>query len=96
MSKRPLLCISGWLNLWQAHGLAGSSDAPKWGRCRMDVSLEAELLDLLQNPTPDLKAVVQAHLRKSNRGHLDHRKALPQAAGFHLPPRSARPAQNAS
>ncbi len=31
-----------------------------WG----DAALEADLLDLLQHPTPDLKAVVQAHLKK--------------------------------
>lgn len=57
--------ISGWLDQWQAQGLAGLSDAPKTGRRRkMDAALEAELLDLLQNPTPALKAVVQAHLKK--------------------------------
>jgi transposase len=57
--------VSGWLNLWQQQGLGALSDAPKSGRRRkIDVALEAELLDLLQNPTPDLKAVVQAHLKK--------------------------------
>jgi len=57
--------VSGWLDLWQTQGLDGLCDAPKSGRHRkIDVALEAELLDLLQNPTPDLKAVVQAHLKK--------------------------------
>ena len=57
--------VSGWLDLWPAHGLDGLCDARKSGRRRkIDVSLEAELIDLLQNPTPDLKAVVQAHLKK--------------------------------
>ena len=57
--------VSGWLNLWQAGGLPGLADAPKPGRRRkIDAALEADLLDLLQNPTPDLKAVVQAHLKK--------------------------------
>jgi transposase len=57
--------VSGWLDAWQERGLDGLADAPKPGRPRkVDVTLEAELLDLLQNPTPDLKAVVQAHLKK--------------------------------
>ena len=57
--------VSGWLDAWQAQGLAGLADAPKPGRRRkIDAVLEAELLDLLQNPTPDMKAVLQAHLKK--------------------------------
>ena len=57
--------VSGWLNQWQERGLEGLADAPKPGRRRkIDAILEAELLGLLQNPTPDLKAVVQAHLKK--------------------------------
>jgi transposase len=57
--------VSGWLDQWQAQGLDGLCDAPKPGRRhKIDAALEAELLDLLQNPTPDLKAVVQAHLKK--------------------------------
>lgn len=57
--------VSGWLDRWQEHGLDALADAPKPGRRRkIDAALEAELLDLLQNPTPDLKAVVQAHLKK--------------------------------
>jgi len=57
--------VSGWLNRWQKQGLDGLADAPKSGRRRkIDAALEADLLDLLQHPTPDLKAVVQAHLKK--------------------------------
>ena len=57
--------VSGWLDAWQERGLDGLADAPKPGRRRkIDASLEAELLDLLHHPTPDLKAVVQAHLKK--------------------------------
>ena len=65
--------VSGWLDRWHKRGLAGLADAPKSGladapksgrRRKVDAALEAELLDLLQNPTPDLKAVVQAHLKK--------------------------------
>ena len=61
--------VSGWLDAWQKHGLDGLADAPKPGRRRkIDAALEAELLDLLQHPTPDLKAVVQAHLKKKTSG----------------------------
>jgi len=57
--------VSHWLDQWQERGLDGLADAPKPGRRRkLDATLEAELLDLLQNPTPDLKAAVQAHLKK--------------------------------
>ncbi len=57
--------VSGWLDRRQEHGLDGLADAPKPGRRRkIDAALEADLLDLLQHPTPDLKAVVQAHLKK--------------------------------
>lgn len=83
--------VSGWFNQWQADGLDGLADAPKSGRRRkIDAALEAELLDLLQNPTPALKTVVQAHLKKSNRSRLGHRKAVPAPNGLHLPPRSAQ------
>jgi len=57
--------ISGWLEAWQQKGLDGLADAPKPGRPRMmDADLEAELLELLTHPTPALKALVQAHLKK--------------------------------
>jgi len=71
LEQLALLCevhpetVSGWLDQWQAQGLEGLADAPKPGRRRkIDAALEADLLDLLQHPTPDLKAVVQAHLKK--------------------------------
>lgn len=57
--------ISVWLDAWQQRGLQGLADAPKPGRRRkVDAALEADLLALLHNPTPDLKALVQAHLKK--------------------------------
>lgn len=57
--------ISGWLDAWHRRGLEGLGDAPKSGRPRkIEADLEAELLDLIQHPTPALKAVVQAHLKK--------------------------------
>ena len=63
--------VSVWLDQWQAHGLDGLADAPKPGRRRkIDAALEAELLDLMHHPTPDLKAVVQAHLKKKTNKSL--------------------------
>jgi transposase len=57
--------VSDWLDAWQEQGVSGLCDAPKSGRPRtLDAAVEAELLDLLENPTPDLKRVVQAHLKK--------------------------------
>ena len=65
-TSRP--AVSGWLDRWRARGLGGLADAPKPGRRRkIDAALEADLLDLLRHPTPDLKAVVQAHLKKKAR-----------------------------
>jgi len=57
--------ISRWLDLWQDRGLTGLIDAPKSGRPRkIDPVLELHLRDLIQNPSPDLKALVQADLQK--------------------------------
>lgn len=57
--------ISVWLNAWQQHGLDGLADAPKPGRPRkLDSELDAILGDLLQNPTPQLRAVVEEELQK--------------------------------
>ena len=58
--------VSGWLNLWQDKGLDGLADAPKSGRRRrIDGSLEAVLRDILiENPSPNMKALLQAELKK--------------------------------
>ena len=58
--------ISGWLDAWQEKGLDGLADAPKPGRRRkIDGSLEAVLRDILiENPSPDMKALLQAELKK--------------------------------
>ena len=57
--------VSGWLDAWQARGLEGLSDAPKTGRPRkINQQLEDVLLDILQNPSPNLKAVVMDELKK--------------------------------
>ena len=58
--------ISGWLDAWQEKGLDGLADAPKPGRRRkIDGSLEAVLRDILiENPSPNMKALLQAELKK--------------------------------
>ncbi len=58
--------ISGWLDQWQEQGLNGLADAPKPGRRRkIDGSLEAVLRDILiENPSPNMKAVLQAEIKK--------------------------------
>jgi transposase len=57
---------SGWLDAWRERGLAGLADAKKPGRRRkIDAGLEAVLRDILiENPSPDVKAVLQAEIKK--------------------------------
>ena len=57
--------VSRWLDAWQQYGLDGLADAPKPGRPRkINQELETVLADLLEHPTPALKAVVEEALRK--------------------------------
>lgn len=58
--------VSGWLDAWQKQGLDGLADAPKSGRRRkIDGGLEAVLRDILiENPSPNMKAMLQAELKK--------------------------------
>lgn len=57
--------VSSWLDGWQERGLEALSDAPKPGRRRkIDAALEQDLLDILAHPTPNLKAAIQADLKK--------------------------------
>jgi len=58
--------ISGWLDAWQAQGLDGLADALKSGcRRKIDGSLETLLRDILiENPSPNMKAVLQAEIKK--------------------------------
>jgi transposase len=57
--------ISSWLDAWQTRGLGGLSDAPKTGRLRkINQQLDNALLDILQNPSPNMKAVVMEELKK--------------------------------
>lgn len=57
--------LSRWLDAWQDKGRAALSDAPRSGRPRKieEQVLEA-LEDILANPSPDLRAVLQAELKK--------------------------------
>ena len=87
--------VSGWLDAWQENGLSGLADAPKPGRRRkIDGSLEPLLRDILiENPSPNMKALLQAEIKKkwfrTASNLLGHREALPQAAGLYLSPCAA-------
>ena len=57
--------VSSWLTRWQTNGMDGLADAAKSGRPRkVDAKVEAALVDLLAHPTPNLKSVVEAELKK--------------------------------
>lgn len=57
--------ISRWLDRWQREGLGGLSDAPRSGRPhKMDAVAEAAVREILENPSPDLKAIITAELQK--------------------------------
>ena len=57
--------VSGWLDAWRARGLGGLEDAPKPG-CppKVDAALKAHLREMLENPSPNLKALVLDDLKK--------------------------------
>lgn len=57
--------ISGWLDAWQKQGLAGLQDAPKAGRTpKIDAVIKEYLHEMLENPSPNLKALVLQDLKK--------------------------------
>ena len=57
--------VSGWLDAWQERGLAGLQDAPKPGRTpTIDAAVRAHLREMLENPSPNLKALVLGDLKK--------------------------------
>jgi transposase len=57
--------VSGWLDDWQAGGLAALSDAAKSGRpCRLDAATQAQVLQAVATPTPNFKGVVMDELKK--------------------------------
>jgi transposase len=62
--------VSARLDAWQGKGLAGLADAPKSGRRRrIDAGLEAVLRHtLIENPSPNRKAVLQAEVKKRASG----------------------------
>lgn len=58
--------VSGWLDAWQERGLVGLRDAPKPGRTpTIDDAVRAHLREMLENPSPNLKALVLDGLKKS-------------------------------
>lgn len=57
--------VSRWLDNWIQDGLAGLADAPKSGRPRkITPQLEDTLREILEQPTPQLRALVEAELQK--------------------------------
>lgn len=57
--------VSRWLNNWNHYKLDGLRDARKSGRPRkITPELDAVLRSLLEQPTPQLRAVVEAELQK--------------------------------
>lgn len=57
--------VSGWLDDWQAGGVAAMSDAAKTGRpSSLDEVAQRQVLQTVASPTPNLKAVVLDMLKK--------------------------------
>lgn len=57
--------ISRWLDNWNQHKLDGLADAAKSGRPRkITPEIDTVLRELLEQPTPQLRAVVEAELQK--------------------------------
>jgi len=57
--------ISRWLTAWQQQGVQGLADAPRSGRPRkIDAAVEEALRDILEQPSPNLKAATAAELQK--------------------------------
>jgi transposase len=57
--------ISRWLDGWSQRGLAALEDAPRCGRpSKIGAALEGTLRDILEHPSPNLKALLQAELEK--------------------------------
>lgn len=57
--------VSGWLDAWQEQGLNGLADAPKAGRPpKIDAVIKTYLHEMLENPSPNMKALVLDELKK--------------------------------
>jgi transposase len=57
--------ISGWLDAWHAGGVAALTDAPKSGRpLKLSQTEQKQILERIDSPTPNLKAVVMEALKK--------------------------------
>ena len=57
--------VSGWIDAWQERGLSGLQDAPKPGRTpKIDALIKAHLHEMLEDPSPNLKALVLDDLKK--------------------------------
>jgi transposase len=57
--------ISRWLSVWQQQGLDGLPDAPRSGRPpKIDAAVEETLRQILEQPSPNLKAVIAQEMQK--------------------------------
>jgi transposase len=57
--------VSGWLDLWQAGGQPALADTPKSGRpVKLDAKAQALVLQAVESPTPNLKAVLMDKLKR--------------------------------
>lgn len=57
--------VSGWLDAWQERGLSGLQDAPKPGRTpKIDAVIREYLHEMLENPSPNMKALALDELKK--------------------------------
>lgn len=57
--------VSSWLDEWQRGGLPALADAPKSGRPpHLDEAAQAQVLQGVSTPTPNLKAQVLQGLKK--------------------------------
>jgi transposase len=57
--------LSRWMAGWQEQGITALADAPRAGRPRkIDAAVEEALRQILENPSPNLKAVIAQELQK--------------------------------
>ena len=57
--------VSRWLAAWQEQGLEGLADAPRSGRPpKIDAAVEGALRQILEQPSPNLKALIADEMQK--------------------------------
>jgi len=70
--------------------LDGLADAPKSGRTpKINAAIKTYLHEMLQNPSPNMKALVLDELKKRHPHNLGQHPPRPAKSGLLLPPRPA-------